>query len=67
MDSIKLYAQEVFREISKRKSNKKFEVFLNEFNKLVKEFYDNNKINCPVSNNCSSNGCYRYFICDFKE
>ena len=36
------YAREVFREVNKRNSKNKFETFLKEFNKLVKESESNN-------------------------
>lgn len=36
------YAKEVFREVNKRNSKNKFETFLKEFNKLVKEYEGNN-------------------------
>ena len=62
--NIKIYAQEVFREVNKSKSKNKFEIFIKEFNKLVRR----SKINesgCPMSNKCSNDGCYRYSICNF--
>ena len=39
-----------------------------EFNEAVDES-NNSEINnsCPVSNDCSSKGCYRYYCCEFKR
>ena len=42
MGFIQEYAREVFREVNKRSSKNKFETFLKEFNKLVKEYESNN-------------------------
>lgn len=66
--SLKLYAQEVFREVNKRSSKNKFETFLKEFNKLVEESKTtNNDVGCAISNDCSVSGCYRYYMCDFEN
>ena len=70
MASIKQYAQEVFRELNERTSKNKFESFLKELNKLIDEqkAKDNaNDVGCALSNNCSMNGCYRYFCCTFPN
>lgn len=65
--NLKLYAKEVFREVNKSKSKNKFDIFLKELNKLVEESLDNNDVGCPLSDDCSLQGCYRYSICDFKK
>lgn len=33
----------------------------------VKERKENNDVGCPVSDDCSPSGCYRYICCDFKR
>lgn len=69
MGSIKAYAQEVFDELNKRTSKNKFETFLKEFNRLVEEDTKShvNDVGCPMSRDCSSNGCYRYFVGDLAN
>lgn len=70
MGSIKAYAQEVFDELNKRTSKNKFEIFIKEFNKLVAEEQEKlncNDVGCPMSRDCSMNGCYRYFVCDLTN
>ena len=67
MGSIKAYALEVFREVNKSSSKNKFEIFIKEFNKLVeKSKTNNNYTGCAISDDCSMNGCCRYYMCDFK-
>lgn len=47
----------------------------NELNEMLSSLikHDNkqeistNDVVCPISSDCSLNGCYRYFICDFHE
>jgi len=70
MASIKQYAQEVFTELNKRKAKNKFDPFLKELNKLIDEQNEKdhaNDVGCLISSNCSMNGCYRYFCCNFPE
>ena len=33
----------------------------------TKEKEKNNDVGCPVSDDCSPSGCYRYICCDFKR
>ena len=33
----------------------------------VKERKKNKDVGCPVSDDCSPSGCYRYICCDFKR
>ena len=70
MSSIKAYAQEVFNELNNRASKNKFETFIKEFNKLVEEEQEKlncNDVGCPISRDCSMNGCYRYFGCNLSN
>ena len=70
MSSIKAYAQEVVNELNNRKSKNKFETFIKEFNKLVEEEQEKlncNDVGCPISRDCSMNGCYRYFVCNLSN
>ena len=69
MASVKNIAQEVFRELQKKKN---IENAYNTFTKELKKLYEDEtaskkKSNCPVSEDCSLNGCYRYFCCDFPD
>lgn len=70
MNSIKAYTKEVFDELNKYTSKNKFETFMKEFNRLVEEENEKSHVNdvgCPMSRDCSSNGCYRYFVCDLTN
>ena len=70
MSSIKAYAQEVLNELNNRTSKNKFKTFIKEFNKLVEEEQEKlncNDVGCPISRDRSSNGCYRYFVCDLAH
>ena len=67
--SIKDLAQETFRELRKKKNiENAYKTFTKEMQKLYdKEVIDKKKSNCPISDDCSLHGCYRYFCCDFPD
>lgn len=69
MASVKNLAQEVFIELKKKKN---LDSSYNGFTKELKRLYEDEivkkkKSNCPISEDCSLHGCYRYFCCDFKD
>ena len=60
------YAKEVFRELDKRPYKNMHTRFLKAYRKLCEENdkQNNNDGGCPVSSDCSLQGCYRYICCD---
>ena len=62
-----MYAQEVFRELGKRKAKNTYLKFMLELERLHNEDVAKNDVGCAVSNDCSMNGCYRYYMCDFDN
>lgn len=67
MGFIRNYALEVFREIDKRSQKNKHDVFIKEYSKLIQQSQLPNDVGCAISKDCSLNGCYRYYMCDFKR
>ena len=66
--TLKECARVAFEEVNKSKSRNKFNIFIDEFKKLVEESKNNkNNVNCAISNDCSKEGCYRYICCEFKK
>lgn len=63
MGSIKDYAIQCFREVDRRRGSNRHENFLREYKKLINP----NDVGCGISKDCSLNGCYRYYMCDFKR
>ena len=62
------YAKEVFKVLDGKQSKNAHDKFLKAFEKLCKEKDEekqNNDVGCPISNDCSLGGCYRYCCCDF--
>jgi hypothetical protein len=68
-DIISSIAKQAYDEISKSTSKNKYELFVKEFNKLVRsESKKNiNDVGCAISDECSLDGCWRYSVCDLKR